>query len=98
MAVQMADGAVFAAPAHTIIAEQQKANAAAADLAPAPVPDPDLQPPTGDAEPAAHLMPSLISRPSLVGNGVAQAATRDHGLEEKEQPAAGLQLSVPVVQ
>ena len=97
MAVQLADGAVFSAPATSLVAQEQKAPAP--ELVPAPVPDPDLQAPSGETASAPSLGPALLSRDSqFAGNGFSQASSLDHGTEEKEKPAAGFKVSVPVVQ
>ena len=66
-------------------------------LQPAPVPNPDIDPPNTAAPAEASLSPALLSSKELFqGDGFAHASNRDHGIDQRTQPAAGLNLSVPV--
>ena len=65
---------------------------------PAPMPNPDIDPPQGDAGPSrATLAPALFShKAEFQGDGYSNASNVDHGLDERRTPAAGLNWSVPV--
>ena len=65
---------------------------------PAPMPDPDRDPPSGGASPhGASLAPALFShKEEFAGDGYAPASNADYGLDHRRTPAAGLNWSVPV--
>lgn len=72
-------------------------SAAAEGLVPAPMPNPDIDPPHGESRRDAELQPALLSEKlEFQGNGFAPASNSDYGLDQRTKPAAGLALSVPV--
>jgi hypothetical protein len=71
--------------------------AASQSFQPAPVPDPDIDPPKGSVARGPSLTPALFSHKSeFEGDGYAPASDPDHGLDKRRTPAAGLNWSVPV--
>ena len=65
---------------------------------PAPMPDPDADPPSaGAAAQRPSITPALFShKEEFAGDGFAAASDADHGLDHRRAPAAGLNWSVPV--
>ena len=64
---------------------------------PAPMPDPDIDPPHGAFARGPSLTPALFShKEEFNGDGYAGASDPDHGLDHRRTPAAGLNWSVPV--
>jgi hypothetical protein len=95
--VQLVDAGALAAPASDLIVAHTTAQAAAAELQPAPLPNPDVQPPNLAGAPSASLNPALLSRKlEFEGNGFANFSSLDYAIDDKTKPAAGLNLSVPV--
>lgn len=65
---------------------------------PAPLPNQDKDAPPRAAA-GAQLGPALLSRKAeFQGHGFANNSSQDHGIYEREQPAAGLKISLPVIQ
>jgi len=95
--VQLVDAGALAAPASDLIVAHTTAQVAAAELQPAPLPNPDAQAPNLGGAPSASLNPALLSRkPEFQGNGFANFSNLDYAIDDKTKPAAGLNLSVPV--
>ena len=70
---------------------------AAAAFQPAPMPDPDIDPPHGASAGGPSLAPAFFEhKAEFSGDGYASASDPDHGLDKRRTPAAGLNLSVPV--
>ncbi len=94
--------APLALPAPATIAADpaRPAQLASLDLEPAPVPNEDIEVP-GHAAPStlASLNPAFISRklPSP-SDGFARASSASEANDARDNPAAGLNLSVPVKQ
>ena len=66
-------------------------------LQPAPLPNPDIDPPNSAGPAETSLSPALLSSKELFqGDGFSHASNRDHGIDQRTQPAAGLNLSMPV--
>lgn len=66
-------------------------------LQPAPMPNPDVDPPHSGGPSEPTLAPALMSEKlEFQGNGFSQASNRDYGVDQRTKPAAGLSLSVPV--
>ena len=66
-------------------------------MQPAPMPDPDIDPPHSDGPAGPNLAPALLSpKLEFQGNGFSHASNRDYGIDQRTQPAAGLNWSVPV--
>jgi hypothetical protein len=66
-------------------------------MEPAPVPNPDIDPPHGAGPSGPSLEPAFLSpKLEFQGDGFARASNRDYGIDQRTQPAAGLNLSVPV--
>jgi len=64
---------------------------------PAPMPDPDIEAPSGGGSRGASLAPALFShKEEFAGDGFAPASNADYGLDHRRAPAAGLNWSVPV--
>lgn len=64
---------------------------------PAPMPDPDIDPPHGSAARGPSLTPALFShKAEFDGDGYAVNSDPDHGLDHRRTPAAGLNWSLPV--
>jgi len=87
-------------PASPLIKPQAAAAAAptGTGFLPAPVPNEDRDAPPA-ANPSAQLGPALLSRKTeFQGHGFANASSQDHGIAEREQPAAGVKISLPVIQ
>jgi hypothetical protein len=101
MNVQLVDASALLAPAPPLplLTTTPKPTAISAGLLPAPLPNPDAEPPHGDAARGPSLDPAFFSRPlEFQGNGFARASNSDYGVDQKTKPAAGLNLSVPVKQ
>ena len=66
----------------------------------APMPDPDAAGPAGSTGPQSpSLMPSLLSeKGEFEGEGYSYSSSQQGALHHRTQPAAGLNLSVPVGQ
>jgi hypothetical protein len=66
-------------------------------LAPAPLPNVDMDEPATSGPQTTRISPALLSRNDVFeGNGFSNASNNDHGIDERTQPAAGLNLFVPV--
>jgi hypothetical protein len=66
-------------------------------LAPAPLPNQDIEEPSLSGPPTTRISPALLSRNDVFeGNGFSNASNIDHGIDERTPPAAGLNLFVPV--
>jgi hypothetical protein len=67
---------------------------------PAPIPDPDAAPPTvSDGPKAPSLLPSMLSEKRIFeGDGYSYSSSQEGAINHRTQPAAGLNLSVPVGQ
>jgi hypothetical protein len=64
---------------------------------PAPVPDPDIDPPHGGARSEPSLTPALFSSTRVFdGDGYSAGSDPDSGLDKRRKPAAGLNWVVPV--
>jgi hypothetical protein len=64
---------------------------------PAPMPDPDIDPPHGAAARGPSLSPAFFRhKEEFNGDGYAVDSDPDHGLDQRRTPAAGLNWSVPV--
>jgi len=87
-------------------ASQQKSVAASqvamqpAMYQPAPIPDPDAGPPVAsDGPKAPSLLPSMLSEKRIFeGDGYSYSSSQEGAINHRTQPAAGLNLSVPVGQ
>ena len=77
-----------------------KATVQTAMFQPAPMPDPDAARPAGSLSPESpSLMPSLLSeKGEFEGEGYSYSSSQQGALHHRTQPAAGLNLSVPVGQ
>ena len=64
----------------------------------APMPNPDLDAPrVTRALAGAQLTPALLSEKGIfAGNGYARGSSQEQSTQDRRQPAAGLNLSVPV--
>jgi hypothetical protein len=70
---------------------------AGTNFQPAPMPDPDADPPHGASARGPSLTPALFShKEEFDGDGYASGSDPDHGLDHRRTPAAGLNWSVPV--
>ena len=97
MQIQLVDAGALAAPSANFVAAPAAPQNASTDLVPAPLPDPDAQPPHAAGDTEARLNPALLSRkPEFQGNGFANFSNLDYALDDKDKPAAGINLSVPV--
>jgi hypothetical protein len=67
---------------------------------PAPIPDPDAAPPTvADGPKTPSLLPSMLSEKRIFeGDGYSYSSSQEGAINHRTQPAAGLNLSVPVGQ
>jgi len=66
-------------------------------LQPAPMPNPDFDPPHGDGANIPNLAPALLSpKVEFQGNGYAPASSLAYGADQRAKPAAGLNWSLPV--
>jgi hypothetical protein len=67
---------------------------------PAPIPDPDAAGPGGSVAPESpSLTPALLSQKrEFEGDGYSYSSSQQGALSHRNQPAAGLNLSVPVGQ
>ncbi len=66
-------------------------------MEPAPMPNPDIDPPHTAGTPEPSLQPAFLSaKQEFQGDGFSHASNRDYGIDQRTQPAAGLNLSVPV--
>jgi hypothetical protein len=66
-------------------------------LAPAPVPNVDLDDPSLRAVASARISPALLSRSDVFeGDGYSFGSNADHGVDERTPPAPGINVSVPV--
>jgi hypothetical protein len=84
------------APIQSYVAQDTKPPEGPA-FQPAPMPDPDLGPPSGNVSRGASLTPALFShKAEFEGDGYSTASDPDHGLDKRRTPAAGLNWSVPV--
>ena len=64
---------------------------------PAPMPDPDVDPPSGASSHGPSLTPALFAhKEEFAGDGYSSASDADHGIDHRRAPAAGLNWSVPV--
>jgi hypothetical protein len=70
----------------------------AGTLAPAPIPNQDIDAPVARAAPREpRLEPAFFSRKAeFEGDGFSAGSNLDYNTEDKDKPAAGLNLSVPV--
>jgi hypothetical protein len=97
MQVQLVDAGALAAPVAALVAPPPPVTNGTADLIPAPLPNPDVQPPNLEGKPSPSLNPALLSRKlEFQGNGFANFSNLDYALDDKDKPAAGVNLSVPV--
>ena len=95
--VQFADVTLASRPAPTLIAVPVTIPTEADALAPAPLPNVDIDEPATSGPASARISPALLSRNDVFeGNGFSNASNNDHGIDERTQPAAGLNLFVPV--
>jgi hypothetical protein len=84
------------APHPSVIAIPGKP-APAPDVQPAPMPNPDIDPPHGEARRGADLEPAFLSeKVEFQGNGFSPASNLDYAVDQRTRPAAGINLSVPV--
>jgi hypothetical protein len=67
---------------------------------PAPMPDPDAGPPAAsDGPKTPSLLPSMLSEKRIFeGDGYSYSSSQEGAINHRTQPAAGLNLSVPVGQ
>jgi len=95
--VQLANSAVLGATNSSLIASVPAPVVPSGKFAPAPVPDVDFSAPSLGGPAEARLMPTLLSRAaSSEADGFARDSSEEHGTYEREPPAPGLNLSVPV--
>jgi len=95
--VQLVDAGALTVPASDLIVARSHAQVAASELQPAPLPNPDAQPPNISGGPGTSLNPALISRKlEFEGNGFANFSNLDYAIDDKQKPAAGLNLRVPL--
>jgi len=86
----------LSSPPPSAIAKQAQA-LASTSLQPAPMPNPDFDPPHGDGTNIPNLAPALLSpKVEFQGNGYSQASSAAYGNDQRAKPAAGLNWSVPV--
>jgi hypothetical protein len=102
LSLQLADAGALqqgVAP-QTVHAPAQKASMQPATYQPAPIPDPDAGPPAASDDPKTpSLLPSMLSEKRIFeGDGYAYSSSQQGALNHRTQPAAGLNLSVPVGQ
>jgi hypothetical protein len=97
MEVQIAPGGDLGQAKTSYIATvPSKSERVSAVFQPAPIPDPDIGPPSAAAR-GPSLTPALFThKEEFSGDGYADASDPDHGLDKRRTPAAGLNLSVPV--
>jgi hypothetical protein len=99
--VQVADtGPLNGVPAASHVAPPKQLVVTPAGLEPAPVPDPDAGGPlAGGGLRGASLAPAFFSQKAeFAGDGYVGQSSVDETTERRRQPAAGLNLSVPVQQ
>jgi hypothetical protein len=99
MQVQVATPGELNPPATTsLVASNVSGQAhASAVFQPAPIPDPDIDPPRGASARGPSLTPALFAhKEEFNGDGYASDSDPDHGLDKRRTPAAGLNWSVPV--
>lgn len=97
--MQMASvGALSGEPVNAVMARTSKpAVTIVPAFQPAPVPDPDIDPPHGSARAEPSLTPALFSNSKVFdGDGYAPGSDPDTGLDKRRKPAAGLNWVVPV--
>jgi hypothetical protein len=76
---------------------KQAQTLALSGMQPAPMPNPDFDPPHGDGPNIPNLSPALLSpKVEFQGNGFAPASSLAYGIDQRSKPAAGLNWSVPV--
>ena len=97
MPIQVA-GATLGSETALPVAQPQPKLSVSGAFQPAPMPDPDVDPPSGASSArGASLTPALFShKEEFAGDGFAAASDADHGLDHRRAPAAGLNWSVPV--
>ncbi len=97
LSVQIADTGPFAAkPAAP--APKPASSQPLASLEAAPVPNLNLEaPPGAAAAPTAQLNPALLSQKAVFdGNAFNSTSSQEQALLDRDRPAAGISLSVPV--
>jgi hypothetical protein len=97
LSLQVGDASPFQ---QKVTAASPQATMQPAMYQPAPMPDPDASGPPGSTRPEApSLMPTLLSQKrEFEGDGFSYASSQQGALSHRSQPAAGLNLSVPVGQ
>ena len=97
MPIQVAGAALGSETSLPLVQPQAKLGVSGA-FQPAPMPDPDVDPPSGGGSArGASLTPAIFShKEEFAGDGFAAASDADHGLDHRRAPAAGLNWSVPV--
>jgi hypothetical protein len=94
--LQVADLQALTGAPPSVILQPTKAMAIIG-MQPAPVPNPDIDPPHGSGPAGPSLEPAFLSpKLEFQGDGFSHASNRDYGIDQRTQPAAGLNLSVPV--
>jgi hypothetical protein len=98
LTVQLADSSVLPRAEPAPIAASPASVAPEANLlAPAPVPNQDIDAPISLTGTEPRLSPALLSRKkTFEGDGFSHGSGQDYGLDERTPPAPGLNLSVPV--
>ena len=95
--VQLADATLASRPAPLLIAAPATMSQQTEGLVSAPLPNVDIDEPATSGPATARISPALLSRNDVFeGNGFSNASNNDHGIDERTQPAAGLNLFVPV--
>jgi hypothetical protein len=95
--LRVADVQPLGSEEHAVIAAPSKSAAIADGLAPAPMPNPDIDPPHGDGTRIPELSPALLSsKLDFQGNGYAPASSQAYAIDQRTKPAAGLNWSVTV--
>jgi len=101
LSVQYADLGPVAGPQDIpvkIVSAAPPAPASHPGFEPAPLPNEDIDAPSSGA-PKPRLGPALLSRKAeFLGHGFSNASSLDYGAAERRQPAAGVNLLVPVIQ
>lgn len=94
---QVSGDAFSPAPGPPISVDASKLTETAAAFRPAPIPNPDMDAPHAAPDASPSLSPAFFSQKQLSdGDGFSNASSVDAGQEKRRQPAAGLNLSVPV--